>query len=157
MPVFLKLNAKLKDGSANVVSISNRKIDVTKDSEGKEVVTPKTFLIPAERFEYPQAENWEEAYQFCGGQAQALAVFNDSLRDASVTEGKNSIRMASAGTEEDIINAGLNKTKNYTFIEQEKVSAAEAKEAFGNLRALVSEGNLSEADLLAAIKKQLGL
>lgn len=133
----------------NVVEITNRKLHP--DSE-----TGDKFTIPAERFIYPQVESADEMAQICGGAEQLLAVFNDHLRDAAVTEAKNSIRMASSGAEEDIVNSGIEKGKNFTFVETQKITAAEAKERFSELRTLASQTNLTDEELAAKVRALLG-
>jgi hypothetical protein len=147
---FVTLPAKLQDESDNIVKITNKKLDPASEKG-------TIFEIPADRFEYPQVESLDEAVQIAGSSDRLLEVINDHLRDDSVGEGKNSIRMATTGTIDDIILAGLSKTKNFTWVETAKVSAAEAKEKFGNLAALVKEKNLSNDELAEAVRKMLGL
>ena len=145
---FKNLPAKNSKDEANIVEILNRKLNPENEAGDK-------FKIPAEHFVYPQADNLEEAKTLCGGEDELLRVFNDHLRDSAVTDAKNSIRMASSGTHEQIVKAGIEKGKNYTFVEVAKISASEAKEKFSELRAIASSQNLSEEEMLAAVRRIL--
>lgn len=145
------LPEKKANDEVNTVEILNRKRD-PKNAEGIK------FNIPAEQFEYQVAETIEEIKQLCGGEAEMLKVFNDHLRDDSVNEGKNYIRMATNGTPEEIIAAGLAKSRAFTFIESAKVSLKDRAEAYDSLKNLITSGQtLSDAELAAAARKMLGL
>lgn len=136
------LNAKKEP---NTVEITNRKIDPTSE-------TGKKFVIPAEKFVYPQVETDEERIQICGGAENALAVFNDFLRDEAMKVAKDKIRIATSGSDDDIIAAGIEAGKSVTFIEQARITASEAKEKFSELRTLALDGSLSDAELAAKIR-----
>lgn len=152
---FLNLPALLNKKDAedkqlpNIVKISNTVLKP--DNED-----PTKFEIPAEKFTYPQVDSQEEMVQICGGQENLLDTFNDFLRDAAITEAKNSIRMAKTGDMSDIVEAGILKGKNFTFVASERITAAEAKEKFSELRNIAKTEGLTDAELAAKVRAMLG-
>lgn len=148
--LFKNPPAKNSKDEPNTIKITNRALHP--DSEKGDL-----FEIPAEQFIYPQVESREEVDQITGGPERTIEVFNDFLRDAALAEAKNKIRMASTGLESDIIQAGIQAGKNFTFVEQARVTAAEAKEKFSLLRSLATENKLTEAELGAKLKELLGV
>lgn len=148
--LFKNPPAKNSKDEPNIIKITNRALHPDSEDGDK-------FEIPAEHFIYPQVESREEIDQITGGPDRTLEVFNDFLRDAALAEAKNKIRMASSGTEHDIIQAGIHAGRNFTFVEQARITAAEAKEKFSILRSLATENKLSEAELGAKLKELLGM
>lgn len=147
---FINLSPTVKTGEPNTVDITNKKID-PKNAEGTK------FTIPAEKFSYPQIESLDEFTQLCGNTERVLEVINDHLRDSALTEGKNRIRIATSGSTDDIIEAGINAAKNFTFIETISVSAGEAKEKLSALKDLASRSDMNDAELAAKLKEMFGI
>lgn len=144
---YVTLPALNSKKEPNIIEITNAKI----------VEGGQKFTIPAERFEFAEYDTIQEFVQECGGEDAARAIINEFKKADAVNAGKNKIRTATSGTEEEIIAAGLAATRSHSFAAAERITAAEAKEKLTNLKEIVAAGNLSEADLAAAVKKMLGL
>lgn len=146
-----QLNKKDAEGKQlpNIVKISNQTLKPEQEE-------PTVFEIPAEKFIYPQVESQEEMVTICGTMENLIDTFNDVLRDASTSESKNSIRMAKTGEPADIIEAAILKGKNFTFVASERISAAEAKEKFSELRNIAKTEGLTDAELAAKVRAMLG-
>ncbi len=138
--------AKAGEYRPNIVEITNNVRNKADTPAGQDVI-PVKISIPAERFEYPQFETLEEAAADCGGVDKLLAVFNDVTRDAATRDGKAAVRMATNGTEEEMIEAGLRKCKTYTWREDTSVSAKEKINRFDELQSLFKEGKLTMEEL----------
>lgn len=144
----LTLPAKTSKDEPNFVDITNRKLDETIEGGTK-------FHIPAEKFQFPQFDSLEEATQAAGSSDRLLEIVNEYTRDTSVAAGKNYIRTATKGTEDEIVDAGLAVAKNYSLVKSETLTAKEAKDALTSLKADI--GNLSEADIAARVREMLGI
>jgi hypothetical protein len=145
---YATLPSKNSKDEPNVVAITNRKLDETLEGGTK-------FEINAERFSYPQFDSIEEFVQSAGSDARALEIINDNARDVAVAAGKNYIRTATKGTHDEIVDAGISASKNYSFVKSENLTAKEAKDALTSLKADIS--NLSEADIAKRVRELLGI
>lgn len=150
--MFVTLPALNSKEEPNIVNITNRKLDDTlKDGT--------IFTIPAEKFEYKQypkdQSGLEEFTAECGSIEQAVSVLNDFKRDAATSSGKNVIRTATKGTVDEIIASGLEACKNHSFAKDDTLTAAESKAALTDLKGKI--GNLTEAEIAAAVRKMLGM
>lgn len=145
---FATLPAKNAKEEANIVNITNRKLDETLEKG-------TVFNIPAESFEYKTYDNLDEFVTECGSAERAVYVLNEFKRDAATTSGKNVIRTATKGTHDEIVASGLEATKNHSFAKSETLSAADAKAGLNELKGKI--GNLTEAEIAAAVRKMLGM
>lgn len=134
----------------NVIKITNRSLDETAEDGIK-------FEIPAAEFEYPQAENDEDRIQLCGGAENALKVFNKMLATDALSLAKTKIRIAASGSKEEIVASAKLACKNFTYVEETTLTAAEAKNRVSELRAIAARGDLTNDELAAMFKKSLGL
>lgn len=142
------LPAKNSKDEANIIEITNRKLD-------EKLEKGTLFEIPAEQFEYSQYESLEEFVQDAGSNERALELVNAFKRDDAVTAGKNYIRTATKGTVEEVVKAGLAVTKSHSFAKSSELSAKESKDALSALRAEI--GNLTESEIADRMRKLLGV
>ncbi len=147
---FLEKKDAEGNKTPNIYKITNRTLEPDNEDGVK-------IEVPAERFVYPQIESYEEFVQLCGSEERAIEVLNNHLRDDALIEQKNRIRLASSGEIDDIIKAAIESGKNFNYVETAKVTAAEAKQAYSELRELASKSDLSDAELAALVRAKMGL
>lgn len=141
------LDAKTAKGEPNIVKISNAKL--TGDPKN-----PQKFEINAERFEFQVPDSWQEVVQSAGSEDQALAFVRAAWEDAATTAGKNYIRNASSGSPEQIVAEGLKRTLEWTPAAVERVTAAEIKKEFEDIRTNIQ--NMSPEEVYQRMLKFAG-
>lgn len=142
-----KLPALNSKKEPNVIKVTNPVRDKDNTEGSKQVV----FEFPAESFEYSQYESYEEFVQDAGSAERALDLINEMKKDTAVTAGKNYIRNATKGTNEEIIAAGLAVTKSHSFAKSSEFTAKEAKDTLLSIKGDL--GNLTDAQIADMIRK----
>lgn len=149
---LLKLPAKItsgnKKGEQAFVTITNEELGFPKDQPIK---------IEQDKFEFPQfgpeptfdaegtqtnvvtedeaRSGLDEFIADCGSAVSALEIINKNTRDAATYEGKTYIRTAEDGEVDAVVNAGLGKSKNFSWKTVEKASKKEILDGVATLQA----------------------
>ena len=155
------LNKKDEAGNPlpNTVKVTNNvrlksEYEGKKDENGKPLdVPPVELVISAESFEFIQYENFDEFTAECGGLDAALEIVNDLKRNAATAAGKNAIRMATLGTEDEMIASGLRICKNHSFKQEATISTKDKAARFDELSQLLSsgDGQISQEELMRRV------
>ncbi len=155
-----------KDSKDNprIEKVTNTKLlPPKKNDKGEDEPQGITFAIAAERFGYPQFDSIEEATADAGSAEKLLEFINKATANTAVTLAKNAIRNATksavgqAGNYADVVDAGIQKGVTYSLAIVEELTTKEKASAFDQLVAAAKSGNMSEADIAAAVKKLSGL
>lgn len=173
-----KLPAKVvsgeRKGQQAFATISNQAL--AGETDGKKN-PPIVFEIEQDRFEYPQfgpeiptnekgeptraltddeaQTGIQEFVNACGSVQRALEVINEATEKAAVNTGKAHIRTAPSGSMEQIVEAGLAKSRNFSWVAEKKVKVADIKNAIDEIKTVGLE-NLSEAELRARLAALIG-
>lgn len=132
----------------NTVSITNTAYNKGKGPNGTDG-PPLKFEIAAERFEYPQFDSYDEFVADAGSPEKALEIINDITRNASTAAGKNVIRLATTGEEEDIIEAGLRASRTYSWKEEATLTVKDKASKLDELTSLAQQGKITGEELMA--------
>lgn len=138
--------AKAGDPMPNIVEITNNVRNKADTKQGEKVI-PVVLSIPAPRFVYNQYDSLEEFVTECGGLELALENINEFKRNAATLAGKNSIRTATNGDEEQMISSGLSVCLNHSFKVDTSVSAKEKVSRFDELANLYKSGKLTMEEM----------
>ena len=146
------LPAKDSEGNERVERITNKKLYAKAGDEDKRKKDGVIFQIPADQFVAPQFDTWIEIVNDCGGEDKAIARFNDATVDRAVASGKNYIRTASTGTEQEIVTKGVKMVAEFSWSKVEtSVSAATVKNTVSDARAKFKAGEITQEELIQAI------
>jgi hypothetical protein len=146
------LNKKDDKGNPvpNTINITNNVRLKSEAKEGEDVV-PVKFEIPAERFEFKQFDSYDEFVADAGSPERALAIINEETMKAATASGKASIRTATMGTEEEMIEAGLRVSRSFTWKEETTLSTKDKANKFDELTALI--GKVDPEELLKRLQE----
>lgn len=146
------LPAKTSKGEDRVETVTNKKL-YEKSDDATKVKNGAVFNIPADQFSYPQFDSVEEFVNDCGGAEKAVKMLNWVTEDRAVSSGKGYIRTATTGTEEEIVKKGLKQTAEFSWSKVDSTtSAATVKTTVADIRAKFKAGEMSAADVAAAIE-----
>jgi hypothetical protein len=149
------LNKKDEQGNPlpNIVKVSNTVYNKESTPEGQ-TVQPLEIKFPAELMSYPQFDTLEEFITDCGGSDRALEVVNDLTQKFATGAGKTSIRTATVGSEEEIVEAGCKASREFSWKAEQKLSTKEKANAFDIL--LAEKDKLTPEQLLARVMELAG-
>lgn len=149
------LNKKDEQGNPlpNTVKITNNVRMKAEAKEGEEVPSVE-LRIPAERFEFKQFESYDEFVADAGSSERALAIINEETMKAATAAGKAAIRTATLGTEEEMIEAGLRVSKNFSWKEDTTLSTKDKANKFDEIQALI--GKVEPAELMRRLQELSG-
>jgi hypothetical protein len=137
----------------NIVTVSNTVYNKESTPEGQKV-QPLEIKFPAELLSYPQFDAIEEFVTDCGGPERALEVINDVTAKYATTAGKTSIRTATIGTEEAIVEAGCKVSREFSWKQEQKLSTKEKANAFDIL--LAEKDKLTPEELMRRVMELAG-
>ena len=146
------LPALASDNEPRIESVTNKKLYAKAADTDPRKKDGVKFSIPAEQFEYPQFDSIEEFINDAGSAEKALARINDATCDRAVSTGKNYIRTASTGTEQEIVAKGLALAKAFSWSKVDSsVSAATVKNVITDARAKFKAGEISADELVKMV------
>jgi hypothetical protein len=161
-------------GKTAIVKIANEKLGFPADKNDKETA----LRIQQDRFKFPQFGakpevdekgdevalsddaarlGIEEYITNTGSVQRALEILNDVTRDAAVFDAKTYIRTTVSGEVNSVVEAGLNKSLNFTWKATERVSVKEFKSTIDELKARALAGPISNDEIAEIVRKSLGL
>ena len=147
----------------NTVKVSNSFLNKSKvtDEQKKTLseeevakLTTVVFEFPAQIMEFPQYDTLAEFIADCGSDERALEVLNEVTEKFATAAGKTAIRTASSGTPDEIIEAGIRVSKNYSWKVETKLSIKDKATKYDELMA--SAATLSPEELMARIMELQG-
>lgn len=165
-----RLDPKMSNGNPNVITITNKEKLVPAETVGNALIDKEhpekgfklgeyLFTIPAEKFEFKEFENVQEALADAGSEVQLVSFINDALALRATAKAKNYIRNAEtssvgiAGDFADVVEAGLKISRDYTINEPTELSTKQKAAAYDDLIAQAKAGTASPEQLAEMLRK----
>jgi hypothetical protein len=167
-------------GKPSVVEITSAKLTAKQIIDGVEKDVPVKFSIPAEKFKYPQfgpqpaekkndkgevvgeeelsvdqaKQGIDEAIKDAGGEVRFLENYNDATRQAALNKGKNYIRTKETGAPDDIVEAGLKMSTEFTWAAAERVTNKQVRQ---EVEAIIADiDNIPQDELKRRLLAMMG-
>lgn len=131
----------------NTITVLNNKLDEE---------NPVKIVFPAEKMQYPQFDSFAEIITDCGSETRFIEIYNEMTQKVATSAGKATIRNASVGTEDEIIEAGCRVSRTFSWKEETKLSVKDKASKFDELMQLAASGKYTAEQIAARVMELNG-